>query len=116
MAMNKKEVEYVEELKTKLALRFTEKIEPDMERPDYGSNKIVNGWSFNSYSMSVNKSCSSCISHSLHGWDKTTSQNSIRQYSSRLLALKAMRNEVELKCAANIYKIDKMIESESAGR
>jgi len=115
MAMNKKEIELVEDMKTKLALRFTEEILPDIDKPSSEKMyEIINGWSFNSYSLRIEKSCSSSHFHSISNWDKTTSQQGIKQYSSRLLALKAMRHEVELKCAKELRKIDLMIEKEIA--
>jgi hypothetical protein len=111
MAMNKKEQEYVESLKTELAFRRTLLVEPDLDIPE-SWNEIVNGYSFNAYSIKVEKSCSSGGYHNLWGWDKTTSHKGIRQYSTRLLALKAMRYEVEKDCAKKLRNIDKLIEAE----
>ena len=112
MAMNKKEKDYVEELEIKLALRFTEPVEKDLF-PDEDYKIIVNGYSYNSYSQRVEKSCSTKMNHSLSGWDKTTSQNGIKQYSTKIKALKAMRHEMEINFAKALYKIDKLIEAES---
>jgi outer membrane PBP1 activator LpoA protein len=109
--MNKKEQQLVEGLKTKLALKFTEPVNADVLIPV--DNKIVNGYTYNSYSMRVEKSCSSALHHNIGQWDKTYSQRPVAQYSSKLLALKAMRNEVEKACAYKLRQIDLMIEEES---
>lgn len=114
MAMNKKEKKMIEDLKIFCALRFTEKVEKDVDPPTIEdvSGKIINGWNFNSYNMSAHKSCSSALSHSNDGWDKTRCQSPIKQFSSRLLAIKAMRNDIEYDCACKLRKIDIMIEQE----
>ena len=108
--MNKKDQQMVEALKTKLALRFTETIRADVLIPI--DDKIVNGYSYNSYNTRVEKSCSSGFFHSIGKWDKTDAQRSINQYSSRLLALKAMRNELEFRYAFELRQVDLMIEEE----
>jgi len=114
MAMNKKEKKELEDLKTKLALRFTEPVERDLMPPNTSDDfrKIVNGYSYNAYNLRIGKSCSSSIYHNRHGWDETTAQEPIEQYSTKLLALKAMRNEVELQSAKKLREIDLMIEQE----
>jgi len=108
--MNKKEKQLFEDLKIKVAFRFTKPIEPDLDHPKLSSDEIVNGYSFNSYSKRIEKSCSSSVYHSSYGWDKTNQQQPIRQYSTKILALKAMRNEMENKAAKELYEIDKKIE------
>ena len=108
--MNKKEQQMVEALKTKLALRFTESINADVLIPI--DDKIVNGYNQNSYSMRVEKSCSNGFCHSIGKWNKTDNRNPIAQYSSRLLALKAMRNELENMYANKLRQVDLMIEEE----
>ena len=110
---DKKELEYLNNLKMELSFRRTDKIVPDLLPPDYLNNRIINGYSYNLYALRVEKACTSSISHSFGNWDKTTSQNTLELYSTRLLALKAMRYEFELKCAAELYKIDNMIEKEN---
>jgi hypothetical protein len=109
MSMNKKEQAEVERLKTLLSLRFTADVLPDIPKPESGQN-LVKGWSFNSYSGRVEKSCSTCIYHG-DGWDKTSSQNPIEQYSTPVLACRAMRREVEERCARELRKIDRKIEA-----
>jgi len=115
MAMNKKEQAVVEDLKLKLALRYTESVEKDIPIPTYGScvdNKLILGYSMNSYSKEVTPSCSSVTGHNTCGTDRTRSQFAIAQYSTRLLAYKAMRNEVEKRCAKELREIDRLIEKE----
>jgi hypothetical protein len=111
MAMTKKEKKMVEDLKTKLALRFTEFVKPDIDYPKIGDG-LINGYNFNSYAREVWKSCSTSYSHGIRNWDKTSSQQPIQQYSSKLLALKAMRNEIETKVARDLRSIDILIEKE----
>jgi hypothetical protein len=110
--MTKKELAYIESLKIRLALRFTEDVNPDIPKPvtGRGEGTIVNGWSFNSYSMRVYKSCSSSTYHGTDKWNKTESQEAIEQYSTPLLACRAMRREVEERMARELRKIDAEIE------
>lgn len=109
MSMTKKEQAEVEALKTRLAFRFTEDIMPDIKKPELGQS-LVKGWSFNSYSKRVGKSCSTRIGHG-DGWEKTSSQNPISQYSLPILAYKAMRRELENRFALELREIDRKIEA-----
>jgi len=108
--MNKKEQEEMEQLKTKLALKFTEQVNPDI-KPSEVYDTIVNGYLYNSYSKRVVKSCTTKISHSFGNWDKTTTQGSRNLYSTEILAYKAMRSELERSFASQLREIDKKIES-----
>ena len=110
MAMNKKQLAEMEELKTLVSFRRTEEIFPDLDIPEHTQHKLVLGWGFNSYTYRAYKSCSSSIYHG-EGWERTSTQNPIKQYSSELLALKAMRFEVEMRLAKELRKIDLLIES-----
>jgi hypothetical protein len=113
--MNKKEQAYIEELHTRLALRWTGPVEKDVPPPIWKPgvfNELLKGFTFNSYSLAVNESCSSSIHHSTHDSTKTTTQGAIHMFSSRMLALKAMRHQVEKECASRLRQIDKMIEKE----
>jgi len=98
MAMTKKEKEYVEhlenEVRLKAALRWTDPVEKDFKSGD----KDTSGWTFNSYNGEVKQSRSSTVS----------------MYSTRLLALKAMRREMENKYSTALAKVDREIEKESA--
>lgn len=108
MTMNKKELQMVEDLKVQLALKFTTKVNSDIPIPDIFSN-TVNGYSYNEFSIKVFNSCSNSYSH---GWqhDKTDCQQGISQFSKKSLAAKAMRNELELKYAKELRRVDLMIE------
>ncbi len=111
MAMNKKEKAELEKYKQLSALRMTEQVLPDVKKPtDYGD--LATGYTFNGYSFKVSESCSSTVSHSTSGSLTTTSQSAIEMYSSKLLALKAMRNALELRYAKELRSVDIMIENE----
>jgi len=111
MAMNKKEQAIVEDLKVRTALRFTDTVELDVEIPDYNEPN-TKGFLMNSYALRVTPACSSSVGHSSTSNDRTTSQKGIRLYSTKMLALKAMRNELEYRLAKELRRIDIMIEKE----
>ena len=117
MSMNKKQTAVFHELEAALraarALRFTEAIEPDVPVPH--NSGMTRGFLFSAHvggSPCVEKACSNAVHHSFGRDDKTTSQGACRLYSTRLLALRAMRHEVELKCAHILADIDAQIEKE----
>ena len=114
MAMNKKEKEMVYDLEVKCSLRLTEPVFPDIEIPEYGKPN-TKGFMMNSYSMSVNKACSSASGHNTSSDVAISSQAGIKLFSTKLLALKAMRYEVEMRCAKELHKIDIMIEDDCCG-
>ena len=109
MAMTKKELAEVEALKTRLSLRFYQEIEPDIDIPKEG---IVNGWLYNEYAMRVEKACTSSISHNYGGWDKTTTQQPRRLYSTKALAYKALLAKMAVKYANELRAIEKRMEEE----
>jgi hypothetical protein len=113
MSMTKKEQAEVEALKIRLALHFTSDVNPDISRPDSGQG-IINGYNFNSYNKRIEKSCSTSYSHGNGQWDKTGSQNAIAQYSSPILAYRAMRRELEDRFARELREVDIKIETENA--
>lgn len=110
MAMTKAEQKQVEELKIRLALRYHDPVEKDVEIPKEG---IVNGWGFNSYTKAVSKTCSSVIHHSFGQWDKTTSQQAIKQFSSKRLAYKAMLHELSMRFAREMREIEIKMETDA---
>lgn len=114
--MNKKEQAEIEELRNQLriakAFRFTEKVEPDVPIPELFSRELSKGFSFNSYTGEISRACSSSISHSVHNDEKTTTQCPRCLYSTRTLALKAMRYEMEQRFAKELADVDKQIEQE----
>lgn len=117
--MNKKEQAYVEELKTQLALRWTQGQKADVAPPASSSGSQLSiGFAIRGERgdyPSIEEACSSSVSHGIGRADKTTTQHPIWLYSTKLLALKALRHSVERRCAAMLRKIDAMIEAEEQG-
>ena len=117
--MNKKEQAYVEELETRLALRFTGEraIVPDVPPPscEERGGQLTKGFLFNSYSRRVSVACSSSISHSIGRDDRADSQRPKSLYGTRKLALQAMRREMELDFARELRAVDRMIAAEGKG-
>ena len=114
MAMTKKEKEYVESLETRLALKCTPVVEPDVPVPAAGEG-IVNGYGFNAYSRRILMTCSSMGAHARDRWHDTVEPGAIAQFSTRVLALKALRNALELTFAQDLRKVDLWIERETEG-
>jgi hypothetical protein len=118
MAMTKKEQAEVAELKRKLslvaALRWTDPVEPDVPYPTGYGDKLSTG--FCPCYDRVEVACSSAGFHAVGRTDKTTSQQPRSLYSTRILALKALRHEVELRCANELARVDRMIEQEVGGK
>lgn len=114
MAMNKKEQKELEDAKIAAALRWTAPVAPDVNPPSpmHPGERLSKGFLFNAHSREVRPSCSSSISHSYGRDDKTTSQGARALYSTRLLALKALRHECEKQFAEILRIIDKRIEGE----
>lgn len=116
MALNKKEQAEFAEMKKALAeakaLRFSEIVQKDVPPPN-GHDALTTGWDFNLYSKRVIPCCSSQIGHGYGRTDKTDSQNSRALFSTKTLALKALRNAYEAKAAEDLAMIDAMIAAES---
>ena len=124
MAMTKKEkAEYqaaLERCETLAALRWTDPVERDVPAPTYESpsGTYSEGWDYNAHSKRVWIGWSGPVSHGdgpapsgviyLSG-----SQNPRSMFSTKVLALKAMRNEIEMMSAKNLREIDRMISEES---
>lgn len=85
---------------------------PDVAPPESFA-ALSTGFLFNAYSDRVDVACSSGISHAVGSPDRVQSQGSRRLYSSRLLALRALRNAIERQCAERLYAIDRLIAKES---
>jgi hypothetical protein len=117
MAMNKKEREAHEaalnQLRIQGALRFTTKVEFDVPPPLMNSE--TQGWRKNSVSMVVDRGWSESVAHGSGESRKTShsgSQGCQWLYSTKLLALKALRNAIEMKAAEQLAAIDLRIEQE----
>lgn len=119
MAMNKKEQAELAELKNSLrlakALRWTEPVGKDVP-PPHTFGEEASGFVFNAYSSSVSAAWSSSGSHGIGSHTRESkyggSQNSISMFSTRLLALRGLRNAVELEAAQKLARIDEQIEVE----
>lgn len=113
--MTKKEKENYEAAMTASALRTTCDVAPDVF-PSQSLANLAKGWvpvaSANSHAR-VEPACSGPVSHGIGQQEKTTSQRPICLYSTKLLALKALRREVERDCAQRLRKVDRMIEEEN---
>lgn len=113
MAMTKAEKARIAELERQLrlvrALRFTDPVEPDVPIPEHYP-EIAKGFLFNQYSVRVEPACTSTANHAFGRDDETTTQGACPLFSTRLLALRAMRNAVELDCARSLAAIDGQIE------
>jgi len=114
--MTKKEQARMEQLLTDAALRRTSPVEPDVMPPLPGEtgNRLTVGWHFNSYSRAVGMGCSSYGYHSRHSTTKTDTQQPKALYSSKMLALRAMRYELETRLCHELRSVDIMIEKEEA--
>lgn len=127
--MNKKEQAMVGDLRAEVrnvydllriakALRWTERVPPDVPVPQ-GHGELSKGYLPNSHYDNgrgrVEKACSSYGSHSKGQDDLATSKGARLLYSSRLLALRAMRHEMELRFARMLADVDERIEKEMAG-
>lgn len=114
--MTKKEKAEFERLLTRAALRSTSPVEPDVAPPVYGDG-MTQGFTIvgpcGEYAR-VDVACSSSVYHGVGYTDKTTTQNPRWLYSSRLLALRALRYDIEQQCAVRLRRIDAMIEEEEA--
>ena len=101
--------------RVRAALRWTEQAPPpDVLPPEhvYGDTGLSTGYIFNVYKPSIDVACSSSASHTIGRLDRTTSQRPLRLYSTRLLALQALRNAMERDFAEKLAAIDAQIEQE----
>lgn len=88
-------------------------IAPDISIPSGGYNKLTRGWLFTVFTGygengRVYKACSSSVGHG-DGWEKTTSQNGVRLYSTELKATQALRQSFARKYEESLNKIDARI-------
>jgi len=114
MTKIEKEKKQVELREAKAWVR-TEKVEPDVQPPAFGT--VVYGWVMFSSSLHVEKASrdSNCQyvgewkARDFVGWTKVCRP----MYSTRELALRALRYEVECDAVSKLAVIDKWIEKES---
>lgn len=93
------------------ALHFTHPVSPDVEPPD-SYNEIRKGFLFNTYCREVKPACTSFLYHAYGRDDKTTTQQPKSLYSTRLLALMALRHAMEIQMATDLANIDEQINAE----
>lgn len=117
MAMKKKEQAALAALQKAyamaLALRWTQEVKPDLLPPKSVIGEYTTGYLFNTYRLEVDEAWSGCTNHgrgTVPG--RNGSQNSRTLFSTKLLALRAMRHEVEKNAAENLAKIDALIAAE----
>lgn len=115
MAMTKKEQAAmqaaIDRAETLAALRWTQPVERDVGVPLQGYSE---GWDCNAHSMSVWLGWSSPVSHGNGmvpeaGKYRSGSQGGRRMFSTKALALAAMRFEIEQKAAKDLLKVDREI-------
>ena len=97
------------------ALRWTEPAPArDVPPPDgLGSyNRLSTGYTFNVHTRSTSEACSSSVSHAIGRTDRADSQRPISLYSTRLLALRALRAAMEREYAEALLRIDDQIKKE----
>jgi hypothetical protein len=102
----------IEELRMYGALKHTKKVSKDVPPPDSGICILSKGWA--TCGNRVEPACSSSVYHGIGQDDKTTSQGTRWLYSSKYLALCALRNEVENDAAKELYRIDCMLAKEES--
>ena len=111
--MTKKEKEALEAALTAAALRATGDVATDVPPPSSGGlSKGFNIVAVTSDYPRVETACSSSINHGTGQQDKTTAQGPRHLYSTKELALKALRRAVERHCAERLRKVDRMIEED----
>jgi len=118
--MNKKEQAEMQALIKQAAinraLNWTQPVMPDVS-PPRGSGETT-GFVFNTHNASISSAWSSSVHHSI-GYasskeSRSASQNSRHLYSTKLLALRGLRHEVEKECAAKLACIDAEIAKEQS--
>lgn len=116
MAMNKAEQAALEKVLTLAAFYRTQSVERDLIPPTagVGNLSLIKGWDFNVHSPRVEKACSTSISHDFGSWNRTTTQQPRNLYSTKLLALRAMRHAIEQEVCVKLRAVDRMIEAELA--
>lgn len=126
MAMSKRERDafdkLADELRIAKAFRFTEPVDRDVPRPEGG--EMTTGWDFNAYSVlhgygaesGVKELWSKCVSHGNMPYSPNRgSQGGMSLFSSKLLALRALRHELEEAFARKLAEVDAQIERELKG-
>lgn len=118
MAMTKKERAEMEaailRAETLAALRWTGPVARDLPPPSPGGNEAyTQGWDFNAYTLSADEWWSGPVTHGRGRADRRTSasQSGRALFSTQRLALAALRHAVEMKAAADLLKVDRLLAS-----
>ena len=120
MAMTKKEQAEMAALKRQLeyavAVHFTDPVLPDIPCPERSDGKrvLTEGWTFNEYGRRVEQACSCGWYHGTGMYLKTSVQGPLGLYSSKELALRAMRQKLEQQFAKVLAPLDQQISAERA--
>lgn len=101
-------------MKTEILAYYTEDVAPDLYPPILPDTHIQNGYDFNLESRSVVEACSSWNLHGYGKWSRVYAQGPISLYSTKLLALKALRRALELRFATELKDLDKQIRGAEA--
>lgn len=122
MSMTKAEKAALAAVQHELALHRAMRLDPieppDVPPPEAGSvpwDRHTNGWTINAYTGTIQRAWSK---HHTHGWGEapvrngSASQQGIALYSTRLLALRALRATMARQAAEKLAKIDAEIASE----
>lgn len=113
MAIPKKVQEQIDALQREVAitraLRWTSPI-PKRDVVSTGSD-LVTGWTYNTHTQRVDVACSDGAFHAIGRTDKTTTQQSLAMYSTKALALRALRAALEREFAMRLEHIDRQIEA-----
>lgn len=106
-------------LEARNALRFSDyRAEPDLVPTD--GIEPVRGFSFNKFRAmkrspdAVEPACYTTTAHDFGSDKRTRAQRAIDIYSTRLLALKALREACEIECAEILAFIDTQIQRETS--
>jgi hypothetical protein len=95
------------------ALHWTETVPPpDVAPPERLSRGLTTGYVFNAHTRHVSVACSSSVGHAIGRTNDTTSHGSIEMYSTRRLALIALRCAMERQFAEALESVDRRIERE----
>lgn len=92
------------------ALRWTSEVKPDIDIPTTVAH-LARGWLFNTHNARVAPACSSTVHHSFGRNDRTETQGPRCLYSTKVLALQAMRHELEREFAQRLAYVDEQIDS-----
>lgn len=118
MAMNKKEQAELAQAKLDAvinrALRWTDPVNPDLMPPNWGEPDI-RGYVYNTYNMRIEPAWSDSAYHSIGSHERKkhiASQGARPLYSTRFLALRALRSAKEIEIAKQLADIDMLIAAE----